>query len=68
MKNLDDISSINAGSASATTLRWLIKYGLYQLCPEATGASLSCLVEIIEVVNRQILGQLIPGLLSSLLF
>ena len=59
---------VNAGAASATTLRWLIKYGLNQQCAEATGISLSLLVEIVNVVKPKILQPLIPALLKSLLF
>lgn len=58
---------MNTGAASATTLRWLIKYGLNQACAEATGICLSCLVEIVGVVKPKILQPLIPGLLKSLL-
>lgn len=57
----------NAGAASATTLRWLIKNGLNQQCAEATGICLSCLVEIIDVVSAKILAPLIPDLLKNLL-
>lgn len=59
---------LDAGAASATTLRWLIKNGLNQQCAEATGICLSCLVEIISVVHPLILQPLIPDLLKSLLF
>ncbi|CAB9497586.1 associated protein ECM29 homolog [Seminavis robusta] len=57
----------NASAASATVLRWLIKHGLNQKCAEATGICLSCLVEIIDVVQPKILQPLIPDLLLSLL-
>lgn len=57
----------NAGAASATTLRWLIKNGLNQQCAEATGICLSCLVETIDVVSAKILAPLIPDLLKNLL-
>jgi proteasome component ECM29 len=57
----------NAGAASATVLRWLIKHGLNQKCAEATGICLSTLVEIIDVVQPKILQPLIPELLLSLL-
>ena len=58
---------LNAGAASATTLRWLIKNGLNQQCAEATGICLSTLVETIGVVKPKILQPLIPSLLFSLL-
>ena len=58
----------DASAASATTLRWLIKNGLNQQCPESTGICLSTLIAIIDVVRPTILQPLIPDLLKSLLF
>lgn len=57
----------DASAASATTLRWLVKHGLNQQCPEAIGICLSTLVAIINVVKPTILQPLIPDLLKSLL-
>ena len=59
--------SRDASAAAATSLRWLIKHGLNQPCPEATGVCVSCLVGVIDVVNPLILQPLIPDLLQSLL-
>lgn len=57
----------NASAAAATSLRWLIKHGLNQPCPEATGVCVSCLVRIVDVANPSILQPLVPDLLRSLL-
>ena len=59
---------VNAGAASATTLRYLIKYGLNQQCAEATGICVSTLVDLIAVVKPSIIQPLIPELLRSLLY
>ena len=59
---------VNASAASATTLRWLIKYGLNQQCDEAKGICLSTLVDLIAIVKPNIIQPLIPELLRSLLY
>ena len=58
----------DASSAAATSLRWFLKHGLNQACPEATGVCVACLVGIVDVVNPSILQPLLPDLLRSLLF
>jgi proteasome component ECM29 len=57
----------DASAAAATSLRWLIKHGLNQVCPEAAGVCVSCLVGIVDVANPKILQPLLPDLLRSLL-
>jgi proteasome component ECM29 len=56
-----------ATAAAATSLRWLIRHGLNQTCPEATGVCVSTLVEVVGVVRPNILEPSLPALLSSLL-
>lgn len=57
----------DASSAAATSLRWLIRYGLSQPCPEATGICISTLVEVVGVAKATILKPILPDLLRSLL-
>jgi proteasome component ECM29 len=57
----------NASAAAATALRYLIKHGLKQTCPEAAGVCVSCLVGIVDVAKPAILQPLVPDLLRSLL-
>lgn len=57
----------DAAAAAATTLRWLLKHGLNQQVPEASGICISCLVGVISVGSPLILQPLIPDMLESLL-
>eukprot|EP00934_Nitzschia_sp_Nitz4_P006344 Nitzschia sp. Nitz4//scaffold36_size144017//17459//24583//NITZ4_003068-RA/size144017-snap-gene-0.188-mRNA-1//1//CDS//3329549402//6334//frame0 len=54
-------------AAAGTALRWLIRHGLDQQCPEAAGVCISCLVGIVDVASPLILQPLIPDLIRSLL-
>ena len=57
----------SASAAAATSLRWLIKHGLNQQCPEATGLCLSALVEVVGTVSPTMLSPILGDLLHSLL-
>jgi proteasome component ECM29 len=56
-----------ATAAAATVLRWLIRHGLDQTCPEAADLCLSTLVDVVGVVRPTILEPSLPALLKSLL-
>jgi len=56
-----------ATAAAATSLRWLIRHGLNQSCPAATGVCVSTLVEVVGVVRPKILEPSLPDLIRSLL-
>lgn len=57
----------DASAAASTALRWLVKNGLNQPCAEATGACVSTLLGIVEVVRPSILAPVLPELIDSLL-
>jgi proteasome component ECM29 len=56
-----------AMASSATALRWLMKYGLGQQCPEAAGLCISTLVEVVGSAHPVMLCPILPDLLRSLL-
>lgn len=56
-----------ARAAAATSLRWLVKHGLNQPCAEAVGASVSCLLGIIDVVQPVTLQPVLSELIGALL-
>ena len=58
---------VNARCAASTSLRWLVKHGLSQVAPEATGLCISCLIGVIEVVQPHILEPSLPDLIGALL-
>jgi proteasome component ECM29 len=60
-------SKQSSSAAAATSLRWLIKHGLNQQCPEATGLCLSALVEVVGAVSPTMLSPILGDLLHSLL-
>jgi proteasome component ECM29 len=57
----------DASIAAATTLWWLIRHGLHENCPEASGVCISTLVGIVEVVKPKIIEKSLPDLIRSLL-
>ncbi len=56
-----------SAAASATVLPWLMKIGLNQTCAEASGFSVACLLNIVEVARPETLQPVLPELIGSLL-
>ena len=56
-----------SSAASATALPWLVKIGLNQSCAEASGFSVACLLNIVEVARPETLQPVLPDLIGSLL-
>jgi len=57
----------DAVSASATVLRWLLRNGLKQQCPEAAGICISALIGIIDIAKPAILEALLSDVIYALL-
>ncbi|KAL7580750.1 hypothetical protein ACA910_001033 [Epithemia clementina (nom. ined.)] len=57
----------DAGAASATSIRWLVKHGLNQTVSETQGLCISTLVELIAIAKPAIIEPSLPDLLRSLL-
>lgn len=56
-----------SSAASATVLPWLVKIGLNQSCAEASGFSVSCLLNVVEVARSETLRPVLPSLIGSIL-
>ena len=54
-------------AAAATALRWLVKHGLNQPAPEATGFCISILLGVTDVAKHSTLQPVLPELIYSLL-
>jgi len=60
-------AEMDATAAASTALRWLVKNGLNQPCAEATGACVSTLLGVVDVVRPVILEPVLPDLINALL-